>query len=161
VRPYPPSRDAGDRRNPLLQHRRLGRELHRARRGHGWPARAPVDGADSGRSDRRAPGAGVMPRNATRRSRGRVAPFAYGRIAARYGTGFRVLGFKRGVEQFLSRVEWSLPARARVLDAGAGTGIIGLWFLRRFPDAEVVAFDIDEKMLAVLGRSARGLGESR
>ncbi|PWU24313.1 MAG: hypothetical protein C5B48_06945 [Candidatus Rokuibacteriota bacterium] len=54
-----------------------------------------------------------------------------------------------------------MPARARVLDAGAGTGIIGLWFLRRFPDAEVVAFDIDEKMLAVLGRSARGLGESR
>ena len=87
--------------------------------------------------------------------------FAYGRIADLYDTGFRLLGFKRGVEQFLDRVQWPLPARARVLDAGAGTGIIGLWFLRRFPDVEVVAFDIDRQMLAVLGRRARRLGERR
>src|SRR5262249_61167881 len=75
--------------------------------------------------------------------------------------GFRLLGFTRGVEQFLDRVDGRLPARPRVLDAGAGTGIIGLWFLRRFPGAEVVAFDIDRQMLAVLGRSARRLGEPR
>lgn len=87
-------------------------------------------------------------------------PFTYGRIADLYDTGFRLLGFKRGVEQFLSRLEWSLPVRARVLDAGAGTGTIALWFLRRFPDAEVIAFDIDQKMLAILRRGARRLGEA-
>jgi len=80
---------------------------------------------------------------------------------ADYDTGFRLLGFKRGVEQFLDRVEWRLPVHARVLDAGAGTGIIGLWFLRRFAESEVVAFDIDRQMLAVLWRSARRLGEPR
>jgi SAM-dependent methyltransferase len=97
-----------------------------------------------------------------RRSSG-AAPssFEYGRIADLYDTGFRLLGFKRGVEQFLDRVDWRLPGRARVLDAGAGTGLIALWFLRRFPDAEVVAFDIDRQMLAVLGRSALRLGELR
>jgi len=94
-------------------------------------------------------------------SGGEAPSFEYGRIADLYDTGFRLLGFKRGVEQFLDRVDWRLPARPRVLDAGAGTGIIGLWFLRRFPDAEVVAFDIDRQMLAVLGRSARRLGEPR
>lgn len=88
-------------------------------------------------------------------------PFAYGRIADLYDTGFRLLGFKRGVEQFLDRVTWRLPARARILDAGAGTGIMGLWFLRRFPEAEVVAFDIDRGMLAVLARSARRLKAAR
>jgi SAM-dependent methyltransferase len=88
-------------------------------------------------------------------------PFAYGRIADLYDTGFRLLGFKRGVEQFLDRVTWRLPPRARILDAGAGTGIMGLWFLRRFPDAEVTAFDIDRGMLAVLGRSARRVGVAR
>ena len=95
-----------------------------------------------------------------RRASGRESsPFEYGRIADLYHAGFRLLGFKRGVEQFLERVDWRLPARPRVLDAGAGTGIIALWFLRRFPDAEVVAFDIDRQMLAVLGRTAHRLGD--
>ena len=91
------------------------------------------------------------------------AALAYGRIADIYNTSLRVFGFKRGVEQFLQRTEWRFPPRPRILDAGTGTGIIALWFLRRFPECEVVAFDIDEKMLAVLGRAARrhGHGPSR
>lgn len=101
--------------------------------------------------------------------RGRVAgagakvevPFEYGRIADLYDAWFRLTGLKRGVEQFLERVDWRLPARPRVLDAGAGTGIMGLWFLERFQDSEVVAFDIDRQMLAVLGRRARRLGQAR
>jgi SAM-dependent methyltransferase len=88
-------------------------------------------------------------------------PFAYGRIAELYDTWLRVFGFKRGVEQFLQRVDWRLPSRPRMLDAGAGTGINSLWFLRRFPDSQVIAFDIDRQMLAVLARSARRLGELR
>ncbi len=98
---------------------------------------------------------------ADRRARGEAEPFEYGRIAHLYDAWFRLLGFKRGLEQFLERVDWHLPARARVLDAGAGTGILGLWFLARFPGSEVVAFDIDRQMLAVLGRSARRLGPLR
>ena len=86
-------------------------------------------------------------------------PFDYGRIADLYDAWFRIFGFKRGVEQFLERVDWRLPARARVLDAGAGTGIIALWFLRRFSTTQVVAFDIDRQMLAVLLRGARRLGD--
>jgi ubiquinone/menaquinone biosynthesis C-methylase UbiE len=89
------------------------------------------------------------------------APFEYGRIADLYDAWFRLVGLKRGVEQFLERVDWRLPYRARVLDAGAGTGIMGLWFLERFPESEVVAFDIDRQMLAVLGRRARSLGPAR
>jgi SAM-dependent methyltransferase len=100
-----------------------------------------------------------------RRRPGRPEPespqFVYGRIAELYDTGLRVLGFKRGVEQFLERVDWRLPSRPRMLDAGAGTGINSLWFLRRFPDSQVVAFDIDRRMLAVLARSTRRLGAVR
>jgi SAM-dependent methyltransferase len=88
-------------------------------------------------------------------------PFAYGRIAELYDTWLRVFGFRRGVEQFLERVDWRLPTRPRMLDAGAGTGINSLWFLRRFPDSQVVAFDIDRQMLAVLARGARRLGGAR
>ncbi|HKA60779.1 MAG TPA: class I SAM-dependent methyltransferase [Methylomirabilota bacterium] len=97
-----------------------------------------------------------------RRARGpRAESFAYGRIAGLYDTSLRVFGFKRAVEQFLERVDWRLPLRPRALDAGAGTGLNGLWFLRQFPGAEVVAFDIDRQMLAVLARRARRLGDLR
>lgn len=101
-----------------------------------------------------------------RRSRGArraddAAALTYGRVATLYDTWMRLFGFKRGVEQFLERLEWRLPARPRVLDAGAGTGIMALWCLERFPESEVVAFDIDRQMLAVLARSARRLGERR
>jgi SAM-dependent methyltransferase len=101
------------------------------------------------------------PRAGTARVPRGAASFSYGRIAELYDTSLRVFGFKRGVEQFLERVEWRLPTRPRALDAGAGTGLNGLWFLRRFPDSEVVAFDIDPQMLAVLARHARRLGELR
>jgi len=84
---------------------------------------------------------------------------SYGRIAEIYDTSLRVFGFKRAVEQFLERVDWRLPPRPRVLDAGTGTGLNSLWFLRRFPESEVVAFDIDRAMLAVFSRSARRVGE--
>jgi SAM-dependent methyltransferase len=96
-------------------------------------------------------------RPAQRRAPDGETPFEYGRIAELYHAWFRMMGFKRGLEQFLDRLDWRLPARARVLDAGAGTGILALWVLARFRDAEVVAFDIDRQMLAVLSRAARRL----
>ena len=101
----------------------------------------------------------MCPRSTGRRAAELDAPFEYGRIADFYDAWFRVMGFKRGLEQFLGRIDWRLPARARVLDAGAGTGFLGLWVIARFLDAEVVAFDIDRQMLAVLARSARRLGD--
>lgn len=96
--------------------------------------------------------------NRSRVARG-AAPFAYGRVANLYDTWMRLAGFRRGVEQFLARVDWRLPPRPRILDAGAGTGFMALWCLRRFPECEVVAFDIDRQMLGVLARSARRLGD--
>ncbi|MBZ5590077.1 MAG: class I SAM-dependent methyltransferase [Acidobacteriia bacterium] len=101
------------------------------------------------------------PRSSTVRLPRGTEPFSYGRIAEIYDTSLRLFGFKRGVEQFLERVEWRVPTRPRALDAGAGTGLNGLWFLRRFPGSEVVAFDIDRQMLAVLARHARRLGNLR
>ena len=88
---------------------------------------------------------------------------AYGKIANVYDTLLALSGFKRGVENFLRRFDFDLPARARILDAGCGTGLMAFYLLRRFPDAEVVAFDIDPKMLAVMERlaHARGLGFDR
>ncbi len=88
---------------------------------------------------------------------------AYGKIAGAYDAILAFSGFKRGVERFLNRLNLELPPQAKILDAGCGTGLLTFWLLGRFPDAEVVAFDIDPKMLAVMERLAheRGLGFTR
>src|SRR6185295_10051390 len=143
---HSPGGDAEHRGDSLLQYRRLGGELHCPRRGNGWNTRAVADRGARPPGDGPAGGADVMrdegPAEATTEE---AAPFEYGRIAELYNAWFRVSGSKRGVEQFLERVDWRLPARPRVLDAGAGTGVLGLWFLARFPESEVVAFDIDRQ----------------
>lgn len=54
-----------------------------------------------------------------------------------------------------------VPARARVVDLGAGSGTGTLALARHLPDAEVTAVDVDEDMLGHLQRQAAdaGLGE--
>ena len=47
---------------------------------------------------------------------------AYGKIANAYDTFLTVSGFKRGVESFVNRVDFELPPKPRLLDAGCGTG---------------------------------------
>lgn len=82
-------------------------------------------------------------------------PLPYGRIAQLYDLSLALSGFKRGVDRVLDRLVPGLPPRPRICDAGCGTGLIAFWFLKRFPEAEVVAFDLDRKMLEVMRRAAR------
>lgn len=87
---------------------------------------------------------------------------SYGKIAHFYDAVLTLSGFKRGVERFLARLELALPPRAKLLDAGCGSGLLAFWLLQRFPDAEVTAFDIDTEMLRAMERARdRGMGEER
>ena len=76
----------------------------------------------------------------------------YRRIAKAYDGILTLTGFKRGIERFLDRLEFNFPPRARLLDAGCGTGLISRYLARRFPLAEIVATDIDPAMLAAMRR---------
>lgn len=51
-----------------------------------------------------------------------------------------------------------LPARARIVDLGAGTGTGAFALARQVPDADVVAVDVSEPMLDHLRDRARTLG---
>ena len=81
-------------------------------------------------------------------------PPAYGRIARLYAVGLTALGFRRGIERFLDRLDLDLPPGARVLDAGCGTGLLAFWLLDRLPGVRVVAFDIDRAMVEVAAYTA-------
>jgi len=83
---------------------------------------------------------------------------AYGHLANLYEYTLRFTGQARGIERYLSRLSLPLPAGARVMDAGCGTGFLALWLAERFPDATVTAFDLEPRMLEVLARSARRAG---
>ncbi|HBT81511.1 hypothetical protein A2757_01195 [Candidatus Giovannonibacteria bacterium RIFCSPHIGHO2_01_FULL_48_47] len=71
----------------------------------------------------------------------------YGSLANVYDAFLTLTGFKRGVENFLERVDFSFSKGSKVLDAGAGTGLVALYLAKRFPDIEIYASDIDRRML--------------
>jgi SAM-dependent methyltransferase len=51
-----------------------------------------------------------------------------------------------------------VPARARIIDLGAGTGTAALALARQLPDADVIAVDVSESMLEHIQAKARALG---
>ena len=79
-------------------------------------------------------------------------PLAYGKIANAYDAVLTFSGFRRGIENFLDRLELSLPPAPKILDAGCGTGLMSRYLIRRFPDARIVALDIDRNMLGEMER---------
>ena len=87
----------------------------------------------------------------------------YSRIANAYDAFLTFSGFKRGIENFLDRLEIELPPAPKILDAGCGTGLLARYLARRFPEAEIYATDIDAAMLRELKGIAmrEGIGRQR
>ncbi len=83
---------------------------------------------------------------------------AYGKIANAYDAVLTFSGFKRGVENFLDRVELTFPPSPKILDAGCGTGLMTRYLARRFVDARILAVDIDRNMLSEMARIIQGEG---
>jgi len=82
----------------------------------------------------------------------------YGAVANTYDAFLTFSGFKRGIENFLDRLDLELPPRAKILDAGCGTGLVACYFARRFPAAQIYATDIDVKMLREIEQIVRKEG---
>ncbi len=79
--------------------------------------------------------------------------FAYrlfGKMARFYTLFLRISGYARSVEYFVSQFPVSTTAPVRVLDVGCGTGIYTMAIARRFPNAEIVAFDLNTDMVEQL-----------
>jgi ubiquinone/menaquinone biosynthesis C-methylase UbiE len=86
----------------------------------------------------------------------------YDRFTNLYDLMFRVNGYGRSVERYLRENPLPLAAGARVLDAGCGTGLLTLAFLRAHArPAEVASIDLSRRSLqtarrAVQKREGRG-----
>ena len=76
-----------------------------------------------------------------------------------YNAVMKLLGYERGIDLFLKGIPVQCPAGSRILDAGCGTGMMGLHFLERFPGTQLVATDLEPNFLtATLGNAkSRGI----
>ena len=82
----------------------------------------------------------------------------YDRFTNLYDLMFRVNGYGRSVERYLRENPLPLAAGARVLDAGCGTGLLTLAFLRahRRP-ADITSIDLSVRSLQKARRAAQKL----
>ena len=82
----------------------------------------------------------------------------YDRFTNLYDLMFRVNGYGRSVEHYLRENPLPLAAGARVLDAGCGTGLLTLAFLRahRRP-ADITSIDLSVRSLQTARKAARKL----
>ena len=82
----------------------------------------------------------------------------YDRFTNLYELTFRVNGYGRSVEGYLRENPLPLAAGARVLDAGCGTGLLTLAFLRahRRP-ADITSIDLSVRSLQTARRAAEKL----
>ena len=57
------------------------------------------------------------------------------------------MGFENGINRFLQDLELDTPAGIRILDAGCGTGLLGLHFLNRIPCSTLLSTDLQPNFL--------------
>ena len=82
----------------------------------------------------------------------------YDRFTNLYDLMFRVNGYGRSVERYLRENPLPLAAGARVLDAGCGTGLLTLAFLRVHErPAEVASIDLSLRSLQTARKAAQKL----
>jgi len=78
----------------------------------------------------------------------------YDRIARLYGFSFKLNGYGRSLDQYLTRHPLPVSRGARILDAGCGTGLLTLSLIRtlRFP-VKITALDLSARSIRAAKRA--------
>jgi precorrin-6B methylase 2 len=64
-----------------------------------------------------------------------------------YDFFMKSLGYERSLQRFLQSIALDYRGSFKILDSGCGTGLIGLSLLQRFPEASLVATDLEPNFL--------------
>lgn len=80
-----------------------------------------------------------------------------------YDFFIKSLGYERSLDRFLQNLPLEHQGALRVLDAGCGTGLLGLGLLKRFPDAQLIATDLEPNFLkkTLQNAKSRGVADDR
>ena len=71
-----------------------------------------------------------------------------GQMTSLYDFLARATGYQKSVEYFVSQLPFSENDSIKVLDAGCGTGLYSFAVLEKYKNAKIIAFDLDEKLVA-------------
>lgn len=71
----------------------------------------------------------------------------YTKIANSYHSTMKLAGYTMAVDFFVKRIPIEPERPIHILDAGCGTGFYSIALLKRFPNARIVAFDLNENMI--------------
>jgi ubiquinone/menaquinone biosynthesis C-methylase UbiE len=80
-----------------------------------------------------------------------------------YDFFIKSLGYERSLDRFLQQLPLSHNGPLRILDAGCGTGLLGLGLMRRFEDAQLIATDLEPNFLkkTLQNAKSRGIADHR
>lgn len=82
----------------------------------------------------------------------------YSRIAPLYDLGLWLNGYKRAARHFAAQLPFGRDESFAVLDAGCGTGLYSIAILMRFPNARVLAVDLNAEMAGRMANTVRRRG---
>lgn len=74
-----------------------------------------------------------------------------------YNFFMKSMGYEASLKRFLGEIELECSGDIQVLDAGCGTGVLGLSILERFPQAKLLATDLEPNFLEATRENARRL----
>ncbi len=91
-----------------------------------------------------------------------ISPKLY-KSSRTYDFFIKKLGYERSIDRFLQQLTLPNIQNARILDAGCGTGLLGLHFLQRFEGSTLQATDLERNFLDALQVNAdrRGIAQNR
>jgi len=74
----------------------------------------------------------------------------YSKIAKFYDVFLWIFAYKLAVYYFIWFIPFERNAKLKILDAGCGTGLYTFTFLRRFPNAVLYSFDVNNRMTEIM-----------
>ena len=80
-----------------------------------------------------------------------------------YDFFMKSLGYESSIDRFLRSLDFPLAGGSRILDAGCGTGLLGLHFMQRIAGATLHATDLERNFLAatLANANVRGIDPER
>lgn len=79
-------------------------------------------------------------------SRAEGAPLLYSKISSLYDIGLWLNGYKGAANFIIKQLPFNNNDAIKVLDAGCGSGLYSIAVLKNFPNAQIVAFDLNQEM---------------
>lgn len=82
----------------------------------------------------------------------------YSKISGFYDIGLWLNGYKGAADFIVDKLPFEVNSSFKVLDAGCGSGLYSIAILKKFPNVQIVAFDLNEGMTQKMKSNLTRLG---